>query len=65
MRHTCDAARSGSERSENTCAACHEERKRGKVPQGYGDLSAEFERYTKSNPGRGKRFDLNWKKGTL
>ena len=25
-RHTCDTALSGSERSENTCAACHAER---------------------------------------
>jgi len=27
-RHTCDTARSGSERSENTCRACHEEKRR-------------------------------------
>lgn len=25
MRHTCDTAENGSERSENTCAACHDE----------------------------------------
>lgn len=25
-RHTCGNAESGSERSENTCAACHDER---------------------------------------
>lgn len=48
MKHTCDLARSGSERSENTCAACHEELKRSKAPQGYGDLMGEWERQTAS-----------------
>lgn len=28
MTHTCDKARSGSERSENTCAACQDDLKR-------------------------------------
>jgi hypothetical protein len=51
MRHTCDTARSGSERSENTCAACHEERRRSNVPQGYGDVMGEWERMT-ANIGR-------------
>lgn len=51
MRHTCDTARSGSERSENTCAACHDELKRSKTPQGYGDLMGEWERMT-ANIGR-------------
>lgn len=41
-RHTCDRARSGSERSENTCTACHEEMKRSHVPVGYGDLMGDF-----------------------
>ena len=51
MRHTCNTARSGSERSENTCAACHEELKRSKVPRGYGDLTNPWERQT-ANIGR-------------
>jgi hypothetical protein len=45
MRHTCDTTRSGSEAS-NTCAACHRESIRPSIPTGYGDLSAEFERFT-------------------
>lgn len=28
MRHTCDTAEDGSERSENTCAACHDDQAR-------------------------------------
>lgn len=28
MRHTCGTAESGSERSENTCAACHDDQAR-------------------------------------
>lgn len=51
MKHACDTAPSGSERSENTCAACREEMKRSKVPQGYGDLINEWERQT-ANIGR-------------
>lgn len=43
-RHTCDTARSGSERSENTCTACHEERDQSTQPRGYGDLVGRFER---------------------
>lgn len=42
MRHTCDTARSGGERSENTCAACHEEAKRPRHPP--IDWTAEWER---------------------
>lgn len=43
MKHTCDTARSGSERSENTCAACHDDMNRSKVPRGYGDLTNPWE----------------------
>jgi hypothetical protein len=42
MKHTCDTAASGSEHSENVCAACQEERKRSALPQGYGDLMGEW-----------------------
>lgn len=28
QRHTCDKARSGSERQENTCAACYEDKRK-------------------------------------
>lgn len=45
-RHTCDRVRSGSERSENTCTACHEEMQRSRVPVGYGDLMGEFLKQT-------------------
>lgn len=48
MRHTCDTTRSGSEKSENTCAACHDEARRAKVPTGYGDLMGEFLRQTQN-----------------
>lgn len=54
MKHTCDTARSGSERNENTCAACHDERARRleqggyPVQVGYGDITAEWERMTAS-----------------
>lgn len=41
-RHTCNTARSGSERSENTCAACHEEMARSRIPTGYGNLMGEW-----------------------
>lgn len=57
MRHTCDTARSGSERSENTCAACALEmadrRRKGSypIPTGYGDIMGEWERMT-ANIGR-------------
>lgn len=46
QRHTCDTARSGSERSENTCAACQDEMKRSRFPTGYGDLMGEFQKQT-------------------
>lgn len=53
MRHTCVNTRSGSERSENTCAACHDEMKRSKVPTSYGDLMGDFLKRT-ANIGRTK-----------
>jgi hypothetical protein len=48
MRHTCGTARSGSERSENTCAACRDDMKRSSIPIGYGDLMGEFQKQTAS-----------------
>lgn len=45
MRHTCDTVRSGSERSENTCAACHDEVKRSRFYRPI-DWTAEWERQT-------------------
>ena len=45
MTHTCDTARSGSEKG-NTCAACHSEPIRPSIPTGYGDLFGEWERRT-------------------
>ena len=46
QRHTCDTARSGSERGENTCAACKDEMRRSRIPTGYGDLMGEFLKQT-------------------
>lgn len=40
--HTCDTARSGSERPENTCAACRAEEVRSRRPKGLGDITAEW-----------------------
>lgn len=45
MRHTCDTARSGSEKG-NTCAACLHEPIRPSIPTGYGDLLAEWDVFT-------------------
>jgi hypothetical protein len=53
QHHTCDTARSGSERSENTCGACKDDMKRSLIPTGYGDLMGEFLKQT-ANIGRGK-----------
>jgi hypothetical protein len=44
MRHTCDTARSGSERSENTRTACHEELARAPYESGWARVAADFER---------------------
>jgi hypothetical protein len=45
MKHTCDTARSGSEKG-NACAACLREPIRSSIPTGYGDLMGEWERLT-------------------
>ena len=51
MRHTCDTVRSGSERSENTCAACSwdmaERMRKGSypIPTGYGDITSKWYAY--------------------
>jgi len=39
-RHTCNTAQSGSERSENTCAACHEETRKARAKYPAPDYTA-------------------------